>query len=185
MQLEVHRYRIWRTALGFYKNSIQRPTRLLYEFQVEFHEEEGIDAEALRCEFFQSILKHMDEAMFEGDEFRRVPKKDCNLERNFVCAGMMIGHSILQGGPGYACLCPAVYSFLLFGDKELALQQLPKLSDIPKNAATCGTMGSPHPGNKMHCLLIINPVLIYTSPPHPHTTTTTKSSISNQHVYFY
>ena len=136
MQLEVKRDRLWRTAMGFYKNSLRCPDRLLKEFVVEFTGEEGIDGGALRCEFFENLLRKMDDELFEGDQFRRVPKKDCALEKNFTYAGMMIGHSILQGGPGYPCLCPAVYSFLLYEDKEKALQELPTLSDVPRTAAT-------------------------------------------------
>ena len=138
VQLEVKRERLWRTALGFYKNSARRPERLLHDFCIEFEGEEGIDAGALRNEFFENLLKYMDQEMFKGDVSRRVPKKDCSLEKNFVYAGMMIGHSILHGGPGYPCICPAVYSFLLFGDKEKALQELPSVDNVPKNASTMG-----------------------------------------------
>lgn len=46
-ELRVHRDRIWRTALGFYKNALHNRQRLQYEFRVEFDGEEGIDAGAL------------------------------------------------------------------------------------------------------------------------------------------
>lgn len=47
---------------------------------------------------------------------------------------MMIGHSIIQGGPSFPCLCPAVSSLPVFGDKEKALEELPSVNDIPRNA---------------------------------------------------
>ena len=50
----------------------------------------------------------------------------------------MIAHSIMLGGPSFPCLCPAVFSFLLFGDKKKALEELPSVKDIPKNNATIG-----------------------------------------------
>lgn len=49
---------------------------------------------------------------------------------------MMIGHSIIQGGPSFPCLCPAVSSLPVFGDKEKALEELPSVNDIPRNATT-------------------------------------------------
>lgn len=135
-ELKVHRDRIWRTALGFYKNSLHNRQRLQYEFRVEFDGEEGIDAGALRAEFFQHLLKLVNHNWFEGNSFRRVPKKDCTLEHNFEICGLLIADSILQGGPGFPCLCPAVFSYILYGDKDKALQQLPTIDDIPLNAST-------------------------------------------------
>ena len=67
-------------------------------------------------------------------------KKDANMEQNFELVGMMIGHSILQGGPGFSCLCPPAFNYLLYGDKERALECLPSLEDIPQNAATVSTI---------------------------------------------
>ena len=137
-ELLVKRERLWRSALFFYKNCIHNPERVLYDLRIEFENEEGVDAGALRCEFFECLLREMNEKLFEGEPTRRVPKRDSNIDKNFQSVGMMIGHSVMQGGPSFPCLCPAVYSFLLFGDKELALQELPSVNDIPQNAATAG-----------------------------------------------
>jgi len=53
----------------------------------------------------------------------------------FKTAGLIIGHSILQGGPGFPCLCPAAYNYMLHVDKEKALQEM-ESANIPVNAAT-------------------------------------------------
>ena len=144
VELIVRRDQLWRSALSFYKNCIHNVERLLYGLRIEFEGEEGVDAGALKLEFFECLLQEMDEQLFEGDPTRRVPKRNSNIDKNFQSAGMMIGHSIMQGGPSFSCLCPAVYSFILFGDKELALEELPSVDDIPKNAATAGIIGLIH-----------------------------------------
>ena len=82
----------------------------------------------------------MNELLFEGHENSRLPKKDSNLQRLFECAGVIIGHSVLQGGPAFPCLCPAAFSYLLYLDKEKALQELPTADDISRNAATMGLL---------------------------------------------
>ena len=65
--------------------------------------------------------------------------KDSNLQQLFECGGVTIGHSVLQRGPVFPCLCPAAFSNLLHLDKEKALQKFPVVDGIPQNAAyMCG-----------------------------------------------
>ena len=140
VDITVHRDRIWRTALGFYKGSMKNPNQLRRELRIEFEEEEGIDAGALRNEFYEILLRELNDKLFEGHCRRRLPKKDSNLQRLFETAGVILSHSILQGGPGFPCLCPAAFSYMLHLDKEHALGELPTVDDIPKNAATVGLL---------------------------------------------
>ena len=77
-ELELCRERLWRQSLSFYKNSLHKPSRLTQEFVVEFVGEEGIDAGALRNDFFEHLLREIDERLFEGNTFRKIPKKDWN-----------------------------------------------------------------------------------------------------------
>ena len=138
VNLTVPRERIWRIALGFYKRCMKDPEQLRRELRIEFEGEEGVDAGALRNEFFEILLREMNELLFEGRE-NSLPK-DSNLQRLFECAGIIIAHSVLQGGPGFPCLCAAAVSYLLHLDKERALQELPTVDDIPQNAATMGLL---------------------------------------------
>ena len=133
--LEVDRNRLWRTALGFYKTMIHTPERLKYELRIEFTNEEGIDAGALRREFFELLLKEVNTYLFEGAQNRRIPKKDNSLQQMFEVAGIIMAHSILQGGPAFPCLCPSAFSYLLHLDKNTTLQDMQSV-DIPVNAAT-------------------------------------------------
>jgi len=136
-ELIVHRDSLWRTALGFCKNSLHNHERLQYKCWIGFEGEEGIDTGALRAEFFQNLMKLVNDNWFEGNSSCHVPKKDCNLERNFEICGM-IAHSILQGGPGFPCLCPPVFSYILYGDKDKALQEL----QIRDDSTECFNWGS-------------------------------------------
>ena len=70
--------------------------------------------------------------------FRRIPKKDWNTKHLLEISRIMIAHSIVQGGPTFSCLCPAVYSYMVYGSKDKALEELPSAEDIPRNAATSG-----------------------------------------------
>ena len=55
-------------------------------------------------------------------------------------AGAMVAHSMLQGGPGFPCLHPAVYQLMVLGDSvqltSLQPEEFPTADDIPRNAAT-------------------------------------------------
>ena len=90
--------------------------------------------------FFAILMRELDKKLFEGNRSRCLPKKDSNLQRMFETAGVIMAHSVLQGGPGFPCLCPAALSYIIHLDKERALEQLPTVNDIPRNAATVGLL---------------------------------------------
>ena len=69
-----------------------------------------------RKEFFEDALREMNNQLFEGEDERRVPKKDVGLELLFEVAGMLLGHSILQGGPAFPCLSASIFDYLSHGD---------------------------------------------------------------------
>ncbi|PFX24444.1 hypothetical protein AWC38_SpisGene10962 [Stylophora pistillata] len=134
--LEVHRSAIWKRALTFYKQAMGEPYKLKQRLSIGFDGEEGIDAGALRVEFFCEVLQEMNKRLFEGDECHRVPKKTFHGGTNYAIAGMMIGHSLLQNGPAFPCMPKAIYSYITTGCIEIALNQLPTIGDIPLDAST-------------------------------------------------
>ena len=91
---------------------------------------------ALRNDFFEQVLTSANNAYFEGAPDRRLPKKEWGLEHGLEMAGMIIAHSIAQGGPGFPFLCPAAYRFMVTLDREAAISALPMVSDIPHNLST-------------------------------------------------
>ena len=59
------------------------------EFSSQTGEEESYDAGALKIEFFWQLLKEFDTRMMVGESVA------------FALFGILIGHSLLHGGPGY------------------------------------------------------------------------------------
>ena len=70
--------------------------------------DDGSDAGAICVFFFKQLTKEIYERMFEGDRFRRVPKKDSDLCCYFELAGRMVTLFVLQGGQSIDYLSPAI-----------------------------------------------------------------------------
>ena len=71
-------------------------------FKVEFSSqtgEEESDAGSLKIEIFGQLLKEFDTRMMVGKSNSRVPRRGESVA--FVLFGILIGHSLLHGGPGY------------------------------------------------------------------------------------
>lgn len=61
--------------------------------------------------FFEQLLEKVDQQFFEGKADRRLPKKEWCIEHSLEMAERIITHSIVQGGPGFPVLCPAVFNY--------------------------------------------------------------------------
>ena len=125
----------WLAVTSFYKGAIVKPDKLRRPLVVNYVNtgESGCDSGALRKEFFEDAIQEANDRLFEGEDNRRVPKKDVSLELVFEMAGMLFGHSIIQEGPGLPCLSPAVFDYLTHGDVRLCY---PTKEDIPLNIST-------------------------------------------------
>ena len=110
--LRVSRAVIYNKAKQFYKASLHNPAILKKNLVVSFQGEEGIDVGALRNDFFYATLRGISEELFEGQPERLLPRSYWGSEVDFEIAGTAVAHSMLSGGPGFACLHPAVYSQL-------------------------------------------------------------------------
>ena len=93
--------------------------------------EAGADSGALRKEFFEDGLREVDSRLLEGPEDRRIVKKDCNLEMEFEIAGMLVAHSIIQGGPALPCLSESMFCYIFTG---IAMECYPSHSSELGNA---------------------------------------------------
>lgn len=141
--LTVSRAGLWQRAICFYKASKNCPQKLKQNLVVTLENEDGMDAGAIRGFFFEHLMKEVNERLFEGDSFRRVPKKDSELCSYFELAGLMVAHSVLQGGPSVDCICPAVYTTIMSGALEEAVEEL-SVHDIPLNAGTADLIAFIH-----------------------------------------
>ena len=110
---------LWDTSMTFYKNALAKPKKVKRELIVEFigTGEVGVDAGALKKEFFQATLNEVNERLFEGEPSRRVVKKDWGLEMLYEVAGPS----------------PSMYDYLV---KHEADQCYPMKQDIPLNLST-------------------------------------------------
>ena len=95
-----------------------------------------MDAGAIRGDFLEKMMTHVDRNLFEGNPCRRLLLKDRELEPMFEIAGMMQGHSVLQGGPSLSNLNPSVYVYLVTDSIEQSLTKPLQVEDIPLNAGT-------------------------------------------------
>ena len=125
--------KFWASVVAFYKSTMSRPGKLQKQLVIQVEGEMGADAGALRKEFYEDAIKEADARLFEGDDTRRMPKKDYPLAILLEITGMLIAHSLLQEGPGFHCLSEAVYAYLLRGTVD---ECYPTKEDISLNLST-------------------------------------------------
>ena len=107
--LTLKRDEIWPKGCQFYKAAKVDKKWLRWNLVVKYETEEGIDAgTAIKGDFFCEFLNQIDQHLFEGSAYQRVPKKDIGLESLFELAGIIMVHSVVHGmavlSPEYAPL---------------------------------------------------------------------------------
>lgn len=128
----VNRHCLFNKAKVWYKCAMADPSRLKKNLMIHFTGESGIDAGALKNEFFTRVLHDINEELFEGAPNRRIPKNIWDADKEFEMAGLIVSHSVL-GRPGFTCLHPLMYDWLIDPAKE-PVENLPTASDIPQMA---------------------------------------------------
>ena len=131
--LAVKRDELWMGALRFYKIAIKETEKLWQPLAIIFQEEEGLGAGALKTELFELLSKEIQKRLFEGRDESKVPLRDSSKAFLLKLAGVAISHSIIQKGPVFGALSPAVYYHLAACDPDLVASQMGK-NDVPKNA---------------------------------------------------
>ena len=135
MKLEVKRDEVWCACLAFYKVALKHQERLNRNLFVKFIDsgENGIDAGALKNEFFSICLEEGRKRLFEG-ETSLIPRRSIGSKGvQFQVVGALIAHSVSQGGPGFPFLSEWVVNYLL--DSETANLAINK-DDIIKSEVT-------------------------------------------------
>ena len=127
---------IYHKAKIFYKSAINNPNELKKSITIVFPGEEGADVGALRNEFLIETLRNIGNELFEGQNERLVPKSHWGCESNFQLVGAIIAHSVLQSGPAFPCIHPAIYARIAGKYSELSVDELPNVDDIPCHAGT-------------------------------------------------
>ena len=98
----------WNIVMSFYKSCIDKPEKLTKELVIHFVNESGADTGALRREFFEEALAEANYRLLEGDDNKRMIKKDWSMGSVYRMLGTLVAHSILQNGPGLWCLSPVI-----------------------------------------------------------------------------
>lgn len=130
-----NRNNTWREGLTFYKCALADHTMLTKKLSVEFEEEDGIDAGAIRIEFFSKFFSFSLKELFEEKNGYWIPKRSAGNLMLFKIIGLSVAHSILHNGPMFDALHPYCYILLLEkADEEVATHLTPEL--IPLNAGT-------------------------------------------------
>ncbi len=124
---------LWMAAISFYKNAKARPHKLKKQLVVHFAQEAAADSGSLRREFFEDALREANNRLFDGEISTRIPKKDWSLEVLMEIGGMMVAHSLVQGGPAFQCLSPAIFDYLVTAN---ACEIYPTKEDIPLDITT-------------------------------------------------
>ena len=132
INITVERDNIWCNVLAFYKKSDKE--RLRKKLVVAFEGEDGVDAGALAAEFFQLALDQVKKRLFQGKPERVLPIKDSTKAHLFFIAGVIVAHSLLQNGPSFPCLCPALYDYLVGRRDDVPIHV--RNDDIPLTADT-------------------------------------------------
>ena len=133
--LMLDREYIWQRLLVFYKTTSHEDLFRLLSISFEGYED-AIDAGGIRIEFFSDLIRTIDNLLFEGKPGNCIPIHSWDKIYLLQMAGLMIGHSILQEGPGMPTLAKYVYKFIVSGDKEksVALITSEDLPNTPKNS---------------------------------------------------
>lgn len=131
--LTIDRDEVWRGALSFYKKALYDKEKLWQSLSIIFKEEEGLDAGAMRAEFFELLLKEIQLRLFEGPQESQLPVRESSKAFLLKLAGVAISHSIIQRGPAFSSLSPAIYLHLARSDADVVASHI-HWNDIPKNA---------------------------------------------------
>ena len=130
--LDIDRQSVWRHALIFYKSKswLKRPLSVSFDGS----NESGIDAGALKQEFFEILFRIINEDLFEGNERQRIPARGWEKTNLQKMAGIMIAHSILHGGPSFPVLARFVYRYIVTRNTELAAGYI-EVGDLPHHSS--------------------------------------------------
>ncbi len=129
----IDREELCRGALAFYKKALSDKTLLLKDLIIVFKGEEGFDAGAMKVEYFELLLTEIHQRLFEGSRSSKLPVHDSTKGFLLKLAGVIISHSILQGGPAFQMHSPAIYYQLVVDDPLNVFAHI-SMQDIPRTA---------------------------------------------------
>lgn len=93
--------------------------------QIMYRGQPAADTGGVLRQFYTQLLIEVSNVFFHGEEYKS-PIYNCEMVASGVMklVGIIIVHSILQGGPGFPVFGPAVYNYLATGDVQEAMKGL-------------------------------------------------------------
>ena len=91
---------LWLSVMSFYKSSLSKSYKIRRELVIDFQRtgEVGADSGSLRKEFFEGAIEQANARLLEGEDERRVLKKDWGMELEYESFGTLVAHSTFKKG---------------------------------------------------------------------------------------
>ena len=121
-KLKIDEDDILNDAMAYYKEQTFDATKRL---RIMYRGQPAADTGGVLRQFYTQLLIEVSNVFFHGEEYKS-PIYNCEMVASGVMklVGIIIVHSILQGGPGFPVFGPAVYNYLATGDVQEAMKGL-------------------------------------------------------------
>jgi len=142
-KLKVDEDDIFNDAMVYYKDICFDPTKPL---RVSINDQPAVDTGGIRRQFFTDLLDYFSDkdthSIFIGDRHRLRPHHSPQLLPLIKILGIIIAHSLVQGGPGFPYFAPYIYWYLVSGSEETSLSYVtaadltPSVADLVQRVST-------------------------------------------------
>lgn len=122
VKLKIDEEDLLEDAMVYYKAEEFDPTKRL---RIVYTGQSAADTGGVVRQFYTQLLSAVSKQFFQGLDYRTpIYSSDVVAAGVMKLVGVMIVHSILQGGPGLPIFSPAVYNYLSKGDLQEAIKTM-------------------------------------------------------------
>ena len=122
VKLKIDEEDLLEDAMVYYKAEEFDPTKRL---RIVYSGQSAADTGGVVRQFYTQLLCAVSNQFFQGLDYRTpIYSSDVVAAGVMKLVGVMVVHSILQGGPGFPIFSPAVYNYLCKGDLQEAVKTM-------------------------------------------------------------
>ena len=122
VKLKIDEEDLLEDAMVYYKGAEFDPTKRL---RIVYMGQSAVDTGGVVKQFYTQLLSAVSKQFFQGANYcTPIYSSDVVAAGVMKLVGVMIVHSILQGGPGFPIFSPAVYNYLCTGDLQEAVKTM-------------------------------------------------------------
>ena len=122
VKLKIDEEDLLEDAMVYYKAEEFDPTKRL---RIVYSGQSAADTGGVVRQFYTQLLCAVSKQFFQGLDYRTpIYSSDVVAAGVMKLVGVMVVHSILQGGPGFPIFSPAVYNYLCKGDLQEAVKTM-------------------------------------------------------------